>query len=59
MEKSVPIESEYVHSGDMIDIEYQVVGTNETMIARFSRSRRGSLWTWTTRSQQPGRRIKL
>lgn len=33
MAQTVPIESEYLHSGDMIDLEYQIVGSNETMIA--------------------------
>jgi len=33
MATAVPIEDQYLHSGDMIDLVYQIQGTNETMIA--------------------------
>ncbi|NLZ06672.1 MAG: hypothetical protein GXY19_16015 [Phycisphaerae bacterium] len=33
MAQTVPIESEYLKSGDMIDLEYQIVGSNETLLA--------------------------
>lgn len=58
MANTVPIESEYLHSGDMIDIDYQIVGSNETMIALAVHSIKQSVAADPRLDYQSGRREK-
>lgn len=56
MAQTVPIESEYLHSGDMIDLEYQIVGSNETLIALAVHSIKQSVAADSRLDYQSGRR---
>lgn len=53
---TVPVEDQYLHSGDMIDLEYQIQGKNETLIALAVHSVKQSIASDPRLDYQSGRR---
>lgn len=56
MAQTAPIDTNVLKSGDMIDLEYQIVGSNETMIALAVHSVKQSIASDSRLDYQSGRR---